>query len=156
VCGASVGASDGAGLRRLIGAGIAVVAAAVLGVAAWLEPSPTGIGTHAQLNLPTCGWITLMDLPSPTCGMTTAFAHAADGHLLAGFAAQPLGFALAVATAMALLVGTYVAATASRIGVVFASLWGRSTGWWLAGAVVVSWAYKVLAYKLADGGPVGW
>ncbi len=62
-------------LRRVVGAGVAVGAVSLLGVAAWLDPSPEGLGTHSQLSLPPCGWILTMDLPCPTCGMTTAFAH---------------------------------------------------------------------------------
>ena len=62
-----------------------------------------------------CGWITAMNLPCPTCGMTTAFAHAANGDMLASLGTQPLGFVLAIATAMSLLLGTYVAATGSRL-----------------------------------------
>src|SRR6185503_8103051 len=68
-------------VRRLIAAVVMLGCGTVLGVAAWLTPSPTGIGTHQQLHMPQCGWIAIADLPCPTCGMTTAFAHAAHGHL---------------------------------------------------------------------------
>ena len=83
--------------RRLIALAIAAAAASVLGVAAYLEPSPAGLGTHSQLlNLPSCGWIAAMDIPCPTCGMTTAFSHVADGNLLAAVITQPLGALLAM------------------------------------------------------------
>ena len=140
-------AAPSAARRRVIGAIVAAVALAVLLVASYLEPSPNGIGTHERFNLPPCGWIVLMDLPCPTCGMTTAFAHAADGHLLRGLLTQPLGFLMALGTAMALLLGAYVAATGSRVASVLTRLWGRRTGWLLAGLVLVSWGYKVLSYK---------
>jgi hypothetical protein len=126
----------------------ALPALGILLVAAWFEPSPTGLGTHSQSGLmPTCGWIQTMDTPCPTCGMTTAFAHAADGHLLASFLAQPMGCVLAVATAMALLLGMHAALTGSAAVGAMSRLWGRRTGWWLGAFIVIAWVYKIIAYK---------
>ena len=134
--------------RRLVAAVVTLVAATILGLAAYLEPSPTGVGTHTQLPaMPTCGWLVTMDLPCPTCGMTTAFAHAANGNLLAALGAQPLGAALALATAMTLLVGGYTAVTGSRVGSIFVTLWGRRAAWILAVCATGAWVYKVLVYK---------
>lgn len=116
-------------------------------VATMLSPSEKGLGTHQQLMLPECGWITIFDLPCPTCGMTTAFSHAANGNLPASFLTQPLGALLALATAIAFLSGMFVAFTGSRIGSMFGRLWTYRTGWIIAGLVVVSWGYKVLSYK---------
>ena len=134
-------------LPRLVGAGVAVAAAMLLGLAAWLEPSASGLGTHSQMRLPPCGWILSMNLPCPTCGMTTAFAHAADGNLPAAFLAQPMGAVLAVATAMALLVGSFTAATGSRVAVLFGGLWGRRTAWVLGVGFSGAWLYKIIVYK---------
>jgi hypothetical protein len=138
--------------RRLIGLAVAAGAGGVLLIAAYLSPSATGLGTHEQLRLPPCGWIAMVDLPCPTCGMTTAFAHAADGNLLAAFAAQPLGALVALAAAVAFVVGLYVAATGSRVATLFGRLWSVRVGWVLGAAVVASWVYKILVYK----GVLGW
>ena len=135
------------GLRRVVGAGVAVGAASLLGVAAWLDPSPQGLGTHSQLSLPPCGWILTMDLPCPTCGMTTAFAYAADGNLVGSFVTQPMGAVLAVAAAIALLVGTYTVATGSRVAALFGRLCNRRAAWLLGTAFVAAWVYKIIAYK---------
>ena len=94
----------------------------------------------------------MMDMPCPTCGMTTAFAHAAHGHLLKSFIAQPMGFVLALATAMTFLVCVHTAATGSRLPRVFLRLWGGSnrrvhSGWILAGMIVAAWLYKIASYK---------
>ena len=140
-------AADGRRMRRVLAALVTVGAMSVLSLAAWLEPAGPGLGTHEQLSLPACGWITLMDLPCPTCGMTTSFAHAANGDFLTSFATQPLGFFLAVATAMAVIVGIYVAFTGSRIAGQFTRLWVRGSGWALIGLVLVAWGYKVVSYK---------
>jgi hypothetical protein len=144
---ASVAVGTSATGRRLIGAAVAVCAAGLLGVAAWLEPSPTGLGTHSQLAMPPCGWILMADVPCPTCGMTTAFAHAANGDLLLALQAQPIGGLLAVGVAMALLAGAYTAATGSRVAVLFARLWGRRAAWVLGLGLGGAWIYKILVYK---------
>jgi hypothetical protein len=133
--------------RRLIGTAVALGAAAILGLAAWLEPSPAGLGTHSRLGMPPCGWIAMVDVPCPSCGMTTAFAHAADGNLVAAVHAQPMGGLLALAVAMALVVGAYTAATGSRVAVLFTRLWGRRTAWALGLGLGGAWVYKILIYK---------
>ncbi len=140
-------AASSSTLLRLVGGGVAAVSAFLLGVAAWLDPSPAGLGTHSQLSLPPCGWIMTMDLPCPTCGMTTAFAHAADGNLVGSFVAQPMGAVLAVATAIALLVGTYTVATGSRVAALFGRLCNRRAAWLFGTAFVAAWIYKIIAYK---------
>jgi hypothetical protein len=134
-------------LRRAWGAAVALGAAGLLGAAAWLEPSASGLGTHEQLFLPPCSWIALMDVPCPTCGMSTAFAHAADGHLVAAFAAQPMGACAAIAASIALLAGVHTAATGWRGADLFARLWGRRAAWVIGAGLAVSWAYKVAAWK---------
>jgi len=133
--------------RRLIGAAVAVGAAVLLGVAAWLTPAAEGLGTHRQMGLPECGWIMILDMPCPTCGMTTAFAFAAEGRFGAAFVSQPLGALLAVATTMSLLVGSFVAMTGSRVGTMLGRLWRPRTGWVIAGLIVAAWVFKVLVYK---------
>jgi hypothetical protein len=133
--------------RRVLGLAVSAPAALLLGIAAVLTPSPTGLGTHRQMMLPSCGWVAVLDVPCPTCGMTTAFAHAADGHLISSFLTQPMGFALALATAMALQIGLYIACTGSALGGVFARLLTRRTGWMVGLAFLASWVYKVLSYK---------
>ena len=71
----------GASQRALAGL-ISLAAIAVLGLAAWMSPEGAGHGTHEQIGLPVCAWAQYFDAPCMTCGMTTAFAHAADGDLL--------------------------------------------------------------------------
>ena len=133
--------------RRLVGAIVALCAGGILGIAAWLTPSTQGLGTHRQMGLPECGWITLMDLPCPTCGMTTSFAFAADGDLLTSFMTQPLGMMLAIATAMSFLIGSFVALTGSRVSSMFSRLWGRWSGWAITGIIITAWIFKILSYK---------
>lgn len=134
------------GLDRAVAALVALVCLAVLGAAAWLEPNPNGYGTHTQLGfLHGCVWMDRAGIPCPTCGMTTAFAHAAEGHFLAAFLAQPMGLALALGTAMTFWAALYVAVTGSPVGRLMLRLWRPSVVWSVAGLAVVSWLYKIWA-----------
>ena len=79
---------------RLVGAGLGLPSAMVLGIARWLEPDPSGVGTHQQLGLGGCSILTLTGWPCPMCGMTTTFAHLAHGNLVQGALTQPFGLVL--------------------------------------------------------------
>ena len=90
---------------------VALGCGTVMGIAAWLTPSPDGLGTHTELGLNRCLWIEMWNLPCPGCGMTTSFAHFAHGQLLGSFYVQPMGMVLAVLTTAAFWVGLYMAFT---------------------------------------------
>jgi len=137
--------------RRLLALIIGFGCAAVLALAAWLTPSVEGVGTHRQIiGLPPCGWIAAAGIPCPTCGMTTAFAHAADGNLPASFRTQPMGALLALACAVSLLVCVYVAATGSNLGRALGRLWGRRVAWGLCAAFVAAWVFKIILYRRSE------
>ena len=68
----------------------------VLAVAVMLEPDARGYGTHTQLGLPPCGFLSFTGSACPGCGLTTAFAHAVRGDWFLAAAANPLGLALFV------------------------------------------------------------
>jgi hypothetical protein len=130
-----------------------LVAMAVLGAciaiwcaAAYLKPAVAGIGTHQQLGMAPCSLITMTGYPCPTCGMTTAFAWAIRGKFLASFAAQPVGFLLAILTAITAVQAVYVL---SR-GKMWTLNWYRTTPFRLAAfsvAVVLGgWIYKVIVH----------
>jgi len=83
-------------LERALWCGLVLGSAAVLFIGAMLEPDARGYGTHAQLGLPPCGFLSWTGCPCPGCGLTTAFAHAVRGEWLSAAAANPLGLALFV------------------------------------------------------------
>lgn len=131
----------------MMGGLTAAVTGGVLGVATYLTPSAEGLGTHTQLGMKSCGWVHMMGIPCPTCGMTTSFAHAAEGDLPAAFHTQPLGAVLAVATAMAFLLGVHTLITGSTVGRAFARMWTAKLAWVVSIAVVAAWLYKVASFK---------
>jgi hypothetical protein len=126
---------------------MAVAGAALMGFAAWLEPSPTGVGTHTSFGMPSCLWMTSMNLPCPTCGMTTSFAHAADGHLFMAFRAQPAGALLALAVGMAAVGAGYVAITGARLDRMLAGAWRPRWIWAVGVVVILAWLYKMLLVR---------
>ena len=121
----------------------ALATLALLGVAAWLNPSPDGHGTHTQLGLAACLWAQDLQIPCPTCGMTTSFAWAAQGRWILAGQTQPFGLLLVLATMISFWACAHSASTGSRASV----LWLR----WLTRPRVVypsvaiflgAWAYK--------------
>ncbi|MEY2713628.1 MAG: hypothetical protein RLZZ217_1477 [Planctomycetota bacterium] len=125
--------------ERVSSLAIGLVAAAPVVIAAFLRADPSGLGTHVQLGMPTCSWPTAMGITCPSCGMTTAFAHAAAGDLLASFRTQPMGFLLAVLCTAAAMLGLLGAATGSRLGYWLCRSPGRAA-WWTFGAIAfASW-----------------
>ena len=78
--------------------------AIVLGVAFWLDPDPSGVGTHTQLGLKPCIMLSMMGLPCPMCGMTTTFALMADLRIMDAFFNQPFGVVLFLVTLVTAIV----------------------------------------------------
>lgn len=90
---------------RVAGLAVALPSSLVLGIAAWLTPSPDGYGTHQQLGLAGCSMLTMTGWPCPMCGMTTTFTHLAHFHLIEGALTQPFGLVLFSATVLFALAG---------------------------------------------------
>ena len=135
--------------RRAIALATLVASMALLVVADRLSPDASGMGTHRQLGLPACGWVDGFGLPCMTCGMTTAFAAAADGDLAGAFRAQPFGALLALATGVTAVVSAYVLLTGSAVGgLVFRFLTPRTAAV-LGVLAVLAWIYKIAIVRLA-------
>ena len=128
---------------------------ALLILAAWLNPDPRGVGTHQQFGFPTCTMIALFGYPCPTCGMTTAFAHAVRGQLISAFQAQPAGLLMAVGTFLAAVLSVGVLVT----GKVWLVNWYRVSPARVTLAIIAvvlaSWVYKLVAGILSGTLPVG-
>ncbi len=71
--------------------GAVVAAILAVGLSLHLDPDPRGYGTHEGLGLPPCGMKLLTDIPCPSCGMTTSFAHSARLQAGEAFRAHPVG-----------------------------------------------------------------
>jgi hypothetical protein len=127
---------------RLVAGAVALTALGVLLAAAVVQPSPEGHGSHTQLGLPPCGWAMVSGTPCPTCGMTTAFAHAVRGELGAALICQPMGLLLAVGAAAAFWAGLHIAITGSEVWRVYSRLLTPRMLWIAAALTAAAWIYK--------------
>ena len=135
----------GPGERCLAGV-IAAVCAALLMTAAWLRPDASGFGTHRQIGLPPCGWLQSFGKPCMTCGMTTAFAAMAHAQPRSAWRAQPMGAALAVATATLFWPAMFAAVFGFRMGPLGGMLLRPAVVWGALGLAVAAWGYKVATW----------
>src|SRR5690606_7505328 len=115
----------------------------VLLLARALVPSPSGFGTHTQLGLPPCAFRAIFDLPCPTCGMTTAFAHMARGELARGFRAHALGSVLFVLTGLGAALSGYFTFSGAPVCDTLARVSAGRVALALASAVLVHWLARV-------------
>jgi hypothetical protein len=87
------------------------------------------------------------DRPCPTCGMTTAVAHATRGDLLSAFFVQPAGLAVAIASTLVFWMSVHIALTGSALGrLVGREVFRPRILWGLAALVLGSWAYKFVTW----------
>jgi hypothetical protein len=124
-------------------AALGLAAVALVATARTLTPDPRGYGTHEQLGLAACGFARLTGWRCPTCGMTTAWAHATRGDVSEALAVNGGGTALFVLIA---------AAAPWSIASAIAGRWlgGRPTvpvllgisGAWLA-VTIIDWARRI-------------
>lgn len=129
---------------RVVAAAAALACLAVLTLASQLTPSAGGTGTHEQIGLNPCQWQLRTGVPCLSCGMTTSFAHFSQGRLLSGLYTQPMGFVLAVLTAMAVWSGGYIAITGRPAHRIAYFLPGGAILWSLAGLALLAWGWKIL------------
>ena len=102
---APAGRARGTAGLRLRGALLAVPSVTVLALAYSLAPRKVGHGTHEDLGIPPCAFLSRTGYPCPSCGLTTSFAAMAHGRVRRAFVAHPLGVAFFVAVAAVGLVG---------------------------------------------------
>lgn len=133
--------------RRFAAAATLVLATPLI-IAAQLRPAHDGRGTHQQLGYPPCSHAEAGSA-CPTCGMTTAFAHAVRGRWVLALAAQPFGALLALALLAAVTAGILTVATGRRWVV---NTYRIRPDYVAVGAVLlflVAWAYKMAAVSFA-------
>lgn len=74
---------------------LASLLAGLLLLATSVQPDPRGYGTHEQLGMKPCAFRAILNIPCPTCGGTTSFAHFVRGDWRASFHANSAAFAFA-------------------------------------------------------------
>lgn len=110
----------------------------LLVVAATLQPSPRGMGTHRQLGLPPCSLVMLAGIRCPSCGMTTSWAYLVRGNLLGALRANAGGALFGLA---AILSGPWL---------LVSGLSGRWRVWRPDERVLLGIALSLIAVTLVD------
>ena len=122
----------------------------VLGVAVSLKPDPSGMGTHHQLGLNPCGFLTEIGFPCPMCGMTTSFAHYVQFQFIEGFFNQPFSSILFGLTIFVFSISFFeIIQPRDRIGQLVEAVqkYQRSLGWMLLIFMFVGWGYKIYFFS---------
>lgn len=105
------------------------------------------------MGLSRCGFMERTGLPCPSCGMTTSFAWFTRGNLAASLYVQPMGTLLAVAAAVTVWVGAYVAFTGRPVYRLFKLLPGRYGFLCVMAFAILAWGWKIM---LVLNGRDGW
>ena len=90
---------------RSVGLLVSLGCMAILVLALHLEPTNLPLGPQSYLSLPECAFRQRTGYPCPTCGMTTAWARAVRGDLVAAFRANIAAGVFALVCAVAALGG---------------------------------------------------
>ncbi len=142
---------DGPFGGRVYAAGVLAFSITVMTVAARLNPTGLREGTHQQLGLPPCGFVTMTGLPCPTCGMTTAFSHTIRGQVVQAVESQPAGFVLAVGTILAGVLAAVAMATGRRPALNWYRINPVHLVWIGSVLFVAAWGVKIVLYLLENG-----
>jgi len=108
-----------------------------------IQPDARGLGTHEQLGMEPCSFLSTTGLPCATCGMTTSVSHLTHGQALASFLNQPMGFIFGLATAMTAVVSGWSVLTGMRLTGIAQQLRLPSTWFVLVLLVLLAWGYKI-------------
>ena len=122
---------------------VAMACLGVIIVAAKLNPSRKGVGSHRQLGLQECQFEARTGLPCPTCGMTTSFAHFVRGQIVASLWVQPMGTVLALMATMTFWTGLYISLTGRPAYRLLNLIPGKYYLWPLLVFGVLAWAWKI-------------
>tara|TARA_Y100001933_G_scaffold242475_1_gene270222 strand:+ start:42635 stop:43123 length:489 start_codon:yes stop_codon:yes gene_type:complete len=135
-------------LSRLLSLTVLCACLPVIGIAVWLAPDSSGMGTHMQLGLRPCSYLEATGIPCATCGMTTAFSHAAHGNLIQSFIAQPAGMLFCLLLAVMSLLSLYTLVMGISLLPLLSIFW-RPRSFLLLGIIVgLAWGYKIMMVQM--------
>ncbi len=115
----------------------------LLAAAGAIEPDARGYGTHTQLGLPPCGFLSFTGSPCPGCGLTTAFAYGIRGHWSLAASANPLGLALFFVVCFCIPLGVTAALRGWSLDAVIERFALNHWALALAGCAVVVWIVRL-------------
>ena len=117
-------------------------------LARWLRPSPSGVGTHEQLGLPSCFFLKLTGIPCPSCGLTTSFAHTARLHLYQALLTQPFGLIAFCLTILSIPLFVFLIRRRIAWSTAIHARGVDALLYLLIAVYLLSWFYKIAVMKL--------
>jgi len=121
---------------------------ALMNAVAWrLTPSASGIGTHEQLGLPACGFLTVTGWPCPSCGLTTSVSHLVHGEIIQAIIVQPFGVALYAVLLFVTGFASWALVRSRPLGVLTESAMFEKVQYVLLALMILSWVYKILQFN---------
>ncbi|MBL4591009.1 MAG: DUF2752 domain-containing protein [Phycisphaerales bacterium] len=117
-----------------------------MGIASWMSPSDHGHGTHTQLGLAPCAWAVWFDKPCPSCGMTTSFAHAGEGHWVQSAKAQPFAVLLVIGSSAVFWGALVQAVSGAKLGDAFIGMLRPKVFLALGAFALGAWIYKIMTW----------
>lgn len=123
-----------------------LISIAILLAGYGIKPDARGLGTHEQLGMEPCSFLSTTGLPCATCGMTTSVSHLTHGQAIASFLNQPMGFAFGLTTAMIAVASGWSVFTGMRLTGITDKLRLPSTWFILGVLVLLAWGYKIWAH----------
>jgi hypothetical protein len=117
--------------------------AAITSISFTLTPSSTGVGTHRQLGLPPCGFLTVTGHPCPSCGLTTSFAYLVRGQILNSLKAQPFGTIFYAAMILVAIVSGFSIWNRIPVSRIISSDYFERSQYALLIFFFLGWAYKI-------------
>lgn len=121
--------------------------AALLLIARFLRPSPDGFGTHQQLGLPPCAFLSFTGIPCPSCGLTTSVAYAARLRFYESVITQPFGFVVFVSAALVIPLSIYfIYRRVPCVKITGLPGWNL-TVYLMIALFLLGWFYKIAAMK---------
>ena len=123
---------------------------AILATAVWMTPDRSHMGTHRQLCLPACAFVSMTGFPCPTCGMTTAFSFIVHGHPIEAARSSVFGLLLAILTVVMTLAALSCVVTARYPNLNWYRVDAVKLVYFGALMLVASWGLKIVI-GLHDG-----
>lgn len=135
--------------ERAASLAVASLSGGGLALARWLTPDPGGHGTHLQIGLLPCSFLTLTGVPCPLCGATTTWALLADLRWVEGVVNQPFAALLFVLTAVVFGIAAAEVIHPAKRWQRLASAVDQHEGTVAVGAVILlcaGWFYKIATF----------
>ena len=122
----------------------------ILFIAYSLEADHSGIGTHQQLGLEPCGFLTRVKIPCMMCGMTTSFSLYMHARILDGIANQPFSALLFLGTLYTCFLSLLdLVEPRARVSRFLDVLQNLSRTWYIVILLLFlsSWIFKILIHR---------